>query len=104
VLLLLLRGKILPATSLKLVRIVKLRLQIGVVSRETRKFGQKWTSNDLHVSGRPYEGGRQYLNPGFFLVVLYLPRIPLPERPSDHLRQEARPWLPVDARVDSPVL
>lgn len=81
-LLLLLHGEIHPAAFFKLARVVKLRVQIGVVSRETLKCDQKWTLKDSHASARPYEGVRQCLSPGFVLVGLYPPRRPPPAQPS----------------------
>lgn len=80
--LLLLRDEILPPTLLKLVRVVKLRLQTGAISKETLEGGQKWTSKDSHASERPYEEVRQCPSPEFFLAGLYLPRTPLPARPG----------------------
>jgi len=83
VLILLLRGKILPATLFKLVRVVKLRLEIGDWCRQSRnsKCDQEWTLKDLRVFGRPFEGEKQCLDPGFFLAGLYPPRIPPLARP-----------------------
>lgn len=92
---LLLRGEVLPPTLFKLARVVKLRLQIGVVSRET----QNGVTKDLHVSGRPYGGVRQCLNPGFFLAELCLPHTPLPARSGMiHVKERVTGYLPADAR------
>ena len=78
----LLYGEVLPPTFFKLARVVKLRVQIDVISRETLKCRQKWTSKDLHVSERPYEEVIQCLSPVFFLGGLYLPHTLLPTRPG----------------------
>jgi len=92
---LLLRGKVLPPTFFKLVRVVKLWLQIGIVSRET----QNGVTKDLHVSGRPYEGARQCLNPVFFLAGLCLPHTPLPAQPGMiHVKKRVPGYSPADAR------
>lgn len=81
-LLLLLRGEVLPPTLFKLVRVVKLRLQTSVISRETLGCSQKWTSKNSHASARPYEEVRQCSSPVFFQAGLCPQRIPPPKRPG----------------------
>jgi hypothetical protein len=104
VLLLLFCGEVLPSTFFKLTGVVKLRSQSGVVSRETLKCGQKWTSKDLHASELPFEGVKQRLNPGFFLAGFYLPHTPLRARPGA-IRTRVKKHVPgYQVSVDLPVL